>query len=1502
MVKTRSCDVTQDLEAAMPVRHSSVKEEILEEVESVSSQRRVEKNESYTLQSCSGWGRELRNRFVFNNKDRDRSSTTDYTLRSHYTEQVPVGSRRRHMRSCRVSVSLDERGRVYEEDEMMEDSDDIAMYEEADDDDDDDDIFTPVKRRESRVRRQTSRRRTLRTSLSLQQKTSSGADSSRSHHVNHSVTRTKPVKTRALGVVVADEEGEMGNQGMNGHDSNSEKRGADDNQEGEGEGVRRSTRQRKLIYDNFNTSWILGTQTLRGYPMFLSDKEAVGTRGDKGLHQDEVEPVEPGEEQDDVKEVHKKRRSLSELEPAVIDDGYEDMYSRVKRPRRPVQGMIYSPQKNKPHQTKLTDGSEEEPTETQSSRSSTDDESGADGPTGKYHLRKTKPTVDRFQANVDPPRRSSRILRSVLYSSVRRHRHRGPARDASSSSSSDDERFDRKKNKGHTKTRNRCLPLNFDAAALPGSGNHARGAGDHKQIVSALADVDPMSLDRSIRFCHVGGLESHIRCLKEMVVFPMLYREVFEKFHIQPPKGVLFHGPPGTGKTLIARALANECSQGDCKVSFFMRKGADCLSKWVGESERQLRILFEQAYQKRPSIIFFDEIDGLAPVRSSKQDQIHASIVSTLLALMDGLENRGEIIVIGATNRIDAIDPALRRPGRFDRELYFPLPAKKERQEILRIHVSQWEQPPNPNLLSHLAEQAVGYCGSDLRALCSEAVIQGLRRRYPQIYKSSQKLLLDPNAVMVERVDFIRAKCHIVPASHRVTPGAGRKLSSFIEPLLKKPLDYAVSSLKESFPHGMSRFVASSSKIVGASRTVHRPRLLLVGSSPRQAQTSHLGPSLLHYMEHVAVHTLDLSSLFEVSGRTPEEACIQIFQEARRNLPSIIYVPAIAQWWNLVPETLHAVFLSHICKLDPSAPILLIATADIPYNNLPQEVCSLFSEYRGEVLVMQDPPAVDRESFFKPLFLAEAIRPPKNLRKVSKHLEELPLAPPPQPLKLTEEELKALYEKEEGTLRELRIFLREICAKLARNRQFFMFTKPVDVQEVPDYLSIIKQPMDLETMMTKIDLHRYLCAQDFLDDVDLLCRNALEYNPDRDPADKLIRHRACSLRDTAYTLIKAEMDSDFEEQCKEISRARRQRAESPSRFAPEFVRTKPQASRATPDEGQAQQTAELSKELQVAATTKEEDVKSGNQTSTPICGTNGSTGMKKRIWKFGGSSSENYRPKKRRNWARGFIKAKSKKMSMRRIVSSSFPPHASNHTASPSSANVSAESSCASLMQDISMQGHKEDGTPWRIDDAFQTASKEFNSSANIISKNCLIMVNGENPTNRESPALFGDVAVTKTESSNEDNQDVSQTLNRSLTPVSSHCQSISESFIEDTLNENDPADDLMSFCDGASQDDAGEVVSKQCINVLDSQDVEKQTELVTRTVEISVDELKHLLARAVEITKHCQVETLVELYIQLNKCVVRHSKSWNRTSLPQELENELRRFEEHNNINITAS
>jgi ATP-dependent Zn protease len=320
----------------------------------------------------------------------------------------------------------------------------------------------------------------------------------------------------------------------------------------------------------------------------------------------------------------------------------------------------------------------------------------------QYQLRTIKPPVDRYDG------RPIRKAAPVMFSRQRfinnpgnrrslREKRKRRSRSSSTSSSSDEEltnakrdakdeaKFQRRLMRSMNQSRQNLLPINMTEKDLSGSKHLVKER--LRQIGqvggNSCTDIDPMGIDKAVGFDSVGGCTSHLQSLKETVLFPLVYPELFEKFKITPPKGILFYGPPGTGKTLIARALANECSQGDKKVAFFMRKGADCLSKWIGESERQLRLLFDQAYSMRPSIIFFDEIDGLAPVRSSRQDQIHSSIVSTLLALMDGLDARGEVVVIGATNRLDSIDPALRRPGRFDRELRFSLPDKTARRSIL---------------------------------------------------------------------------------------------------------------------------------------------------------------------------------------------------------------------------------------------------------------------------------------------------------------------------------------------------------------------------------------------------------------------------------------------------------------------------------------------------------------------------------------------------------------------------------------------------------------------------------------------------------------------------------------------------------------------------------------------------------------------------------------------------------------------------------------------------
>lgn len=225
----------------------------------------------------------------------------------------------------------------------------------------------------------------------------------------------------------------------------------------------------------------------------------------------------------------------------------------------------------------------------------------------------------------------------------------------------------------------------------------------------------------------LGGLHEEVKKVREMIELPLKHPELFERLGIEPPKGILLHGPPGSGKTLLAKAVANESG-----AKFFVINGPEVMSKFYGESEENLRKIFEQAEKNSPSIIFIDEIDSIAPKREEVKGEVEKRVVSQMLTLLDGLKSRGKIIVIGATNIPNALDPALRRPGRFDREIELGVPNKDGRKEILQIHTRGMPLDKSVDLVQ-IAEITYGYVGADITALCKEAAMYALRRVLPDI-------------------------------------------------------------------------------------------------------------------------------------------------------------------------------------------------------------------------------------------------------------------------------------------------------------------------------------------------------------------------------------------------------------------------------------------------------------------------------------------------------------------------------------------------------------------------------------------------------------------------------------------------------------------------------------------------------------------------------------------------------------------------------------------------
>jgi len=261
----------------------------------------------------------------------------------------------------------------------------------------------------------------------------------------------------------------------------------------------------------------------------------------------------------------------------------------------------------------------------------------------------------------------------------------------------------------------------------------------------------------------IGGLSEEIKKLREMIELPLKHPEIFKALGIEPPKGVLLHGPPGTGKTLLAKAVANES-----EANFMLINGPEIMNKFYGESEKRVREIFEEAEKNAPAIIFIDEIDAIAPKRNEVYGEVERRVVAQILAMMDGLKSRGNVVVIGATNRPNSLDPALRRPGRFDREIAIGVPNKEGRLDMLKIHTRNMPLAEDVDL-KKLAEITYGFVGADMQALCKEAAMSVLREILPSL-KLDGKETISPNILKKLRIkdfDFREALKIVRPSGLR---------------------------------------------------------------------------------------------------------------------------------------------------------------------------------------------------------------------------------------------------------------------------------------------------------------------------------------------------------------------------------------------------------------------------------------------------------------------------------------------------------------------------------------------------------------------------------------------------------------------------------------------------------------------------------------------------------------------------------------------------------------
>jgi len=272
------------------------------------------------------------------------------------------------------------------------------------------------------------------------------------------------------------------------------------------------------------------------------------------------------------------------------------------------------------------------------------------------------------------------------------------------------------------------------------------------------------AVDRKVRVTYeeVGGLGHEVKAMREIVELPLKHPELFTRLGIEPHSGILLYGPPGCGKTLLAKVMASES-----EANMFSINGPEIMNKYYGETEAKLRDIFKEAKENSPSIIFIDEIDAIAPKREEAYGDVEKRVVAQLLALMDGLTDRGNVIVLGATNRPDSVDPALRRPGRFDREFEISVPNEDGRQEILEIHTRG--MPISDDIdLKDLSSELHGYTGADIKSLCREAALKSIRRYLPEIDLETEKIPSEVlQSMQIKLIDFYDAMHEVIPTAMR---------------------------------------------------------------------------------------------------------------------------------------------------------------------------------------------------------------------------------------------------------------------------------------------------------------------------------------------------------------------------------------------------------------------------------------------------------------------------------------------------------------------------------------------------------------------------------------------------------------------------------------------------------------------------------------------------------------------------------------------------------------